>query len=104
MWLSGKPPAEIRQVPSLCNKKPPLCAILERKEGAFYCRGIFIFETFYSSYDYHINVVFLTANMASLGDSEFILTIFGAMARIHLTELSQSVMLYYMCEYRLCGR
>lgn len=38
-----------------------------------------------------INVVFLTANMTSLGDSEFILTIFGAMAQEESGNLSKRV-------------
>ena len=38
-----------------------------------------------------INVVFLTANMTSLGDSEFILTIFGAMAQEESGSLSKRV-------------
>lgn len=38
-----------------------------------------------------INVVFITANMTSLGDSEFILTIFGAMAQEESGNLSKRV-------------
>lgn len=38
-----------------------------------------------------VNVVFLTANMTSLGDSEFILTIFGAMAQEESGNLSKRV-------------
>ena len=38
-----------------------------------------------------INTIFLTANMTSLGDSEFILTIFGAMAQEELSTLSKRV-------------
>ncbi len=38
-----------------------------------------------------INVMFLTANMTSLGDSEFILTIFGAMAQEESGNLSKRV-------------
>ena len=38
-----------------------------------------------------INVVFLTANMTSLGDSEFMLTIFGAMAQEESGNLSKRV-------------
>ena len=38
-----------------------------------------------------VNVVFLTANMTSLGDSEFILTIFGAMAQEESGNLSRRV-------------
>ena len=38
-----------------------------------------------------INMIFLTANMTSLGDSEFILTIFGAMAQEESSNLSKRV-------------
>ena len=38
-----------------------------------------------------INTVFLTANMNSLGDSEFVLTIFGAMAQEESANLSKRV-------------
>jgi len=38
-----------------------------------------------------INTIFLTANMNSLGDSEFILTIFGAMAQEESANLSKRV-------------
>lgn len=38
-----------------------------------------------------VNVIFLTANMTSLGDSEFILTIFGAMAQEESGNLSKRV-------------
>ena len=38
-----------------------------------------------------INTIFLTANMTSLGDSEFILTIFSAMAQEELSSLSKRV-------------
>lgn len=38
-----------------------------------------------------INTVFLTANMTSLGDSEFMLTIFGAMAQEESANLSKRV-------------
>lgn len=38
-----------------------------------------------------INTVFLTANMTSLGDSEFILTIFGALAQEESANLSKRV-------------
>lgn len=38
-----------------------------------------------------INTLFLTANMTSLGDSEFILTIFGAMAQEESANLSRRV-------------
>lgn len=38
-----------------------------------------------------VNIIFLTANMTSLGDSEFILTIFGAMAQEESSNLSKRV-------------
>jgi len=38
-----------------------------------------------------VNVIFITANMTSLGDSEFILTIFGAMAQEESGNLSKRV-------------
>lgn len=38
-----------------------------------------------------VNMVFITANMTSLGDSEFILTIFGAMAQEESSNLSKRV-------------
>lgn len=38
-----------------------------------------------------INMIFITANMTSLGDSEFILTIFGAMAQEESSNLSKRV-------------
>lgn len=38
-----------------------------------------------------INTIFLTANMTSLGDSEFLLTIFGAMAQEESANLSKRV-------------
>lgn len=38
-----------------------------------------------------VNMIFLTANMTSLGDSEFILTIFGAMAQEESGSLSRRV-------------
>lgn len=38
-----------------------------------------------------VNMIFITANMTSLGDSEFILTIFGAMAQEESSSLSKRV-------------
>ena len=40
---------------------------------------------------YGINTIFVTANMESLGDSEFVLTIFGAMAQEEIANLSKRV-------------
>ena len=40
---------------------------------------------------YGVNILFLTANMESLGESEFILTVFGAMAQEESANLSKRV-------------